>query len=339
MNNYASIEYIVLDNRLKSYIKELIQYKKMNKDNKSLRKKYNITLDDNNKIKKYMIEKKFFPSAEFRNDSKFNNNLKKNNDNDEINDDKLNTNSNIVNIQNNISNNEMYDNRFSGYATNIDKKKNNIINYRDQYLIDSNNAPMKFKHMDDFENINDNDNVFKNPLYFDDSKTNNMKMEKIPHQNQNLHVNSNEKNNQSNFQESPAFDETFHYKYPLYPASHNLDSHVKKHEMGGNKIKNSMDQYNKIYNKNSIDILTTNELTHNSSNLMKSMNIDVENEFKKGLPSRAFINDKRNREYDNPIEHYFSYIDNDIQDPNHVVMEYPKSTRLSNKQHMQKYNM
>ena len=372
MNNYASIEYNNLDNRLKSYIKELIQYKKLNIDSKELKKKYNITNNDNNKIKKYMIEKKYFPSIEFRNDDKYNNNNPKKSHSeptstnlstvgnqqhllgdvagfqalDHVGAFKESSNIDLtvlpedggllanlhpqeealkesvvlarhsLSTDNHPHNNvscEIYDNRLYNH---IDKKKNNI-------KFDRNN----FIYKNYFNNIDNIDNVYNNPQYFDDSKT-------LKKNNQKIYL-----NNDNVISDRKIIDETFFYKYPLYPASHQLDFHVKKHENGGKKIINSMNKYNEIYNENMINILKTNELIDNIPNISKLINIDVENEFKKGLPSRAFINDKRNKEYDNPIEHYFSYIDNDIQDPNHVVMEYPKSTRLSNKQHMQKFNM
>ena len=308
MNNYAPIEYNIIDNRLKAYIKELNMCKKMNKvaDSNLLKKKYNITAEDNNKIKKYIIDKKYFPSAEFRNkDIKFQN-KKINNyeDNNVIINENINTypNENLW---------EKYNNRLSSHSTNIDKKKNNKTNYyQDQYHFINNN---------ELDNINDYENVFKNSLFFDDS-------EKIKN------INS------------------FNYKFPLYPASHYLESQINNHNKGKNEIINSIDKYNEIYNKNLTKILNTTDnekqinnekqMKYNSEScLLKLKNIDIESDFKKGLPSRAFINDKRNKKYDNPIEHYFSYIGNDIQDPDHVVMAYPQSTRMSNKQHMEKYKM
>ena len=36
--------------------------------------------------------------------------------------------------------------------------------------------------------------------------------------------------------------------------------------------------------------------------------------------------------FENPVEHHFSYIDSDIQDPRHVVNDRPQLSRLSNKQ-------
>ena len=152
---------------------------------------------------------------------------------------------------------------------------------------------------------NNNDSVFTNPLFFDNYNLNNI--------------------------------ETYNYKFPLYPASHQLNSHYKKHNSGTENIINSMNIYNKYYDENLEKIMNTNHLVNNS--MLSPKNIDVENDFKKGLPSRSYINDKRNKDYDNPIEHYFSYIDNDIQDPDHVVMEYPKPTRMSNKQHTDRYNL
>lgn len=267
MNNYASVEYNVLDDRLKLYIRELNTYKKMNRDTTDLKKKYNITSDDINKIKKYIFDRKYISSVELGNNKSNNSsyyNIPDNNDN-------YDRNKNITNKKN--KNNEMLYKNFN----------NNLSN---QY--------------------NNNDSVFTNPLFF------------------------NNYNNLNNI-------ETYNYKFPLYPASHELDSHYKKHNHGTENIINSMNIYNKYYDENLEKIMNTNHLVNNS--ILSPKNIDVENDFKKGLPSRSYINDKRNKDYDNPIEHYFSYIDNDIQDPDHVVMEYPKSTRMSNKQHTDRYNL
>jgi len=56
--------------------------------------------------------------------------------------------------------------------------------------------------------------------------------------------------------------------------------------------------------------------------------VDVENYIRNGVPdSKA-----KSLGYANPVEHYFDYISDDIQDPNHIVFERGVPTRLYNRQ-------
>jgi len=56
-------------------------------------------------------------------------------------------------------------------------------------------------------------------------------------------------------------------------------------------------------------------------------NIDYENYIKYGYPTSK----ARSLGFENPAEHYFQFIDEDIQDPRHVVSDRPQLTRLDNK--------
>jgi hypothetical protein len=57
-------------------------------------------------------------------------------------------------------------------------------------------------------------------------------------------------------------------------------------------------------------------------------NIDIETYIKFGMPTSK----ARSLGFENPVEHHFSYIDSDIQDPSHVVNDRPQLSRLSNRQ-------
>ena len=57
-------------------------------------------------------------------------------------------------------------------------------------------------------------------------------------------------------------------------------------------------------------------------------NIDIETYIKYGVPTSK----AKSLGFENPVEHHFSYIDSDIQNPNHVVNDRPQLSRLSNKQ-------
>ena len=65
----------------------------------------------------------------------------------------------------------------------------------------------------------------------------------------------------------------------------------------------------------------------------KLRDVDIENYIKYGgygnTSSKA-----RSLGWDNPIEHQFQYIDEDIQSPDHVVNDRPQSTRLDNREHI-----
>lgn len=59
-------------------------------------------------------------------------------------------------------------------------------------------------------------------------------------------------------------------------------------------------------------------------------NIDIETYIKFGSPTSK----AKSLGFENPVEHHFSYIDSDIQDPVHVVNDRPQLSRLSNKQNV-----
>lgn len=91
---------------------------------------------------------------------------------------------------------------------------------------------------------------------------------------------------------------------------------------------NSFDVDNKITipanncRKNDLNML------YNEFNTFGNMkNIDYENYVKYGYPTSK----ARSLGFENPSEHFFQFIDSDIQDPKHVVSDRPILTRLDNK--------
>ena len=56
--------------------------------------------------------------------------------------------------------------------------------------------------------------------------------------------------------------------------------------------------------------------------------VDVENYVKYGFPTSK----AKSLGFENPVEHYFQYIDDDIQKPEHVLFDRPVDTRMSNRQ-------
>jgi hypothetical protein len=57
-------------------------------------------------------------------------------------------------------------------------------------------------------------------------------------------------------------------------------------------------------------------------------NIDIETYIKFGSPTSK----AKSLGFENPVDHHFSFIDSDIQNPNHIVNERPQLSRLSNKE-------
>ena len=57
-------------------------------------------------------------------------------------------------------------------------------------------------------------------------------------------------------------------------------------------------------------------------------NIDIETYIKYGSPTSK----AKSLGFENPVDHHFSFIDSDIQNPAHVINERPQLSRLSNKQ-------
>jgi hypothetical protein len=119
-----------------------------------------------------------------------------------------------------------------------------------------------------------------------------------------------------------------------------VDTYRNKLEKDNNYNPNS--QYNTKYNLNpnmSDDVLEANRLESNRCVLQSEYkavplmtggdlkNIDIENYIKYGVPTSK----AKSLGFENPVEHYFQYIDSDIQDPSHVVFDRPSLSRMSNK--------
>jgi hypothetical protein len=83
-----------------------------------------------------------------------------------------------------------------------------------------------------------------------------------------------------------------------------------------NKNENKQCDYDRMYGK--VPEMTGGDLR----------NIDIETYIKFGSPTSK----ARSLGFENPVEHHFSYIDSDIQNPTHVVNDRPELSRLSNKQ-------
>jgi len=72
------------------------------------------------------------------------------------------------------------------------------------------------------------------------------------------------------------------------------------------------------------DYLNDDSYTENNG-AMK--NVNVENYIKYGIPTSK----AKSLGFENPAEHYFSYIDDDIQNPDHICFDRPQLTRMANR--------
>ena len=96
---------------------------------------------------------------------------------------------------------------------------------------------------------------------------------------------------------------------------------------------NSDSQFNSVvFNKNECRKEELDNMYRNVGEMTGGdlRNIDIETYIKFGSPSSK----AKSLGFENPVEHHFSYIDSDIQNPNHVVNDRPQLSRLSNKQNV-----
>lgn len=126
---------------------------------------------------------------------------------------------------------------------------------------------------------------------------------------------------------------------PIYYHNKQIDihNHNVSNTVGINKIKKKMDGNRKLYDDTLMNMINMeNRMKIDNKREQKQINPDIykryydvdrETDFKHGLSSRFYSDDK---EYKDMSEHCFDYISNEIQDPNHVVFPNPESTRLQN---------
>jgi hypothetical protein len=73
--------------------------------------------------------------------------------------------------------------------------------------------------------------------------------------------------------------------------------------------------------------LNLNNLNNCTVEDRNTLNINVENYIKYGNPTSK----AKSLGFENPVEHFFSYIDDSIQDPDHVCFDRPQMTRTMNR--------
>jgi len=89
------------------------------------------------------------------------------------------------------------------------------------------------------------------------------------------------------------------------------------------KYKEKVDRYNDYVKPDDYTDLSKLKFEQDTS----ERNINVENYIKYGNPTSK----AKSLGFENPVEHFFSYIDDSIQDPDHVCFDRPQMTRTMNR--------
>ena len=100
-----------------------------------------------------------------------------------------------------------------------------------------------------------------------------------------------------------------------YNTQYNLNSNVPENVLESNRLESNRNVLNCEYK--AVPLMTGGDLK----------NIDIENYIKYGIPTSK----AKSLGFENPVEHYFQYIDSDIQDASHVVFDRPSLSRMSNR--------
>ena len=177
-----------------------------------------------------------------------------------------------------------------------------------------------------------------------DNPVQSQRMYTIPKQNQyDKHVNH--VNRLPQYQPNMDFQNT----YPVNRSNQSINHNPRLGHIIGNldsygNNQNSMNQMNTYQQMSKMDtdhkLVIPNVVSNGKKSLNSSSyrpvpcvgrsegirNIDAEGEMRDSLTTRA----SKSYGYNNPAEHYYDYISNDIQDPDHVVFNPGVSTRLDN---------
>lgn len=332
-NNFECKNGIYLEPRLQEYIKKKIYYKQYNINPViPLEKEFCITREDIRRLKdfksgnldiynhktqeKYLdknVEPKFEfdPDETYKSDIRYQRFLKKKKRDSEA----------MKQRHNYGKFDEEYKNAFNPITNfSLDAGNANLLNEnRHEYLLDGR----------DFR-LNDKLNTY-NSKYKCKNPSISKRVYKVPKINQstNRFVNYEPNVNFSN-------SDTVQYKFGSFPKNHETTQIIGNMDSYRNNITDKYQRMSEMDTDFKIVIPNVNSNGKKSHmNLYHTVpyrdggnirNISTESLMRDSLPTRA----TKSFGYNNPVEHYFDYIDSDIQDPNHVVFEPGISTRLDN---------
>jgi hypothetical protein len=132
-----------------------------------------------------------------------------------------------------------------------------------------------------------------------------------------------------------VYDKQYDSALPHKPSLGNIVDDISsyKKKINNSYNFNSDSQFNSVvFNKNDCKKETMDNMYRHVGEMTGGdlRNIDIETYIKFGSPTSK----AKSLGFENPVEHHFSYIDSDIQNPNHVLNDRPQLSRLSNKQNV-----
>ena len=299
---------IMLEPRLQEYIKKKKYYENNNIEILvPLEITYIITLDDKKRIKKYIKGKtNLYSRNKINNDSIFIDNSKHKLDTSE---DKFQKDPRFKRLQKKLQKQKE--------ATN---KRHNYNNMYDNYEMYTQQTPKMWSNEIEEEKSQKQLNQYKDDSYLLDD---------------NPYIDNNKYTSEMTYHNEPKISYNNRiYNSRLNNLNPNLNTnlnHNLNHKQSSDKIIGNITSYrNKIPQNNSC--ISNRERENNYKSMPQLYenglrNVDMESYIKHGTTSR----DTKNMGYKNPIEHYYQYIDEDLQKPVHVINDRGIPTRDMNK--------
>jgi len=325
---------IMLEPRLMEYINR----KKMYKDNdiepsNSLEKVYVITADDKKRIKRYLKGKRnLYTRSKLNNDSHF------------------------IDPDNHIENNNEEESDFRDFKKDPRykrlrkkmKKQREAQNQRYNYNNFNHNYGSKITETP-YDNMNSNSSNVSHLLDVneeDEEMYNNPNQLFHPTRRSNMTYHSQPRISNGRLLNRQICDNSSSVPYSHDTANviNNVDTYSSR--LNNNRINNRMFDSSSTLDfdsKSVIPKMNSNRKRGQYNNYMstptnnmhsnRARNVDMDNYIHYGVNSRA----SKSIGYKNPVEHYFQYIDSDIQHPDHVVNERGYPSRLNNKRKARRY--
>jgi hypothetical protein len=120
-----------------------------------------------------------------------------------------------------------------------------------------------------------------------------------------------------------VYDNQYNSYQEHKPSLDNILDKTKKYK---EKVDRNND-YIKQSDYQDLNRLNLSNLNNCTEEDINTKNINVENYIKYGNPTSK----AKSLGFENPVEHFFSYIDDSIQDPDHVCFDRPQMTRTMNR--------
>jgi hypothetical protein len=161
-------------------------------------------------------------------------------------------------------------------------------------------------------NIDTKYQTYDNPYILNKEKPTNEKLFKREHSQSNIQLNQ------------VVYDNQYNSYQKHEPTLDNILTKTRKYK----DFINSTNDYTKPSDYEDLARLNLNNLNNCISQEDSTVkNINIENYIKYGNPTSK----AKSLGFENPVEHFFQYIDDSIQDPDHVCFDRPQMTRTMNR--------